>query len=225
MIMLPSGIEDFADPQLADYVLRAQGSATLSPRDRVKFFKLAWDAVGSEFASRHTQYEMFYAGAEFVTRGHSYRTYDWDRSTDLVGRLLASYDLEEEIQKAVLQKEHKEFHTVGLEEGWHIPPGYPDGIEQKILAGRLDEAGRRGSRTRLLRFQPGVFTTKPFVHEYWEEVFVISGDLIVGSDEQGQNGRRFLANSYACRPPGVFHGPFRSETGCLLLEIHYFDSK
>ena len=29
MIMLPSGIEDFADPKLADYVLRVQGSASL----------------------------------------------------------------------------------------------------------------------------------------------------------------------------------------------------
>ncbi|NKK61726.1 hypothetical protein [Rhizobium ruizarguesonis] len=29
------------------------------------------------------------------------------------------------------------------------------------------------------------------------------------------------AHPYACRPPGVFHGPFRSAMGCLLLEIHY----
>jgi 4-hydroxyphenylacetate 3-monooxygenase len=29
----------------------------------------AWDAIGSEFGSRHTQYEMFYAGARFVTAG------------------------------------------------------------------------------------------------------------------------------------------------------------
>ena len=35
----------------------------------MKFYKLAWDAVGSEFGSRHTQYEMFYAGATFVTKG------------------------------------------------------------------------------------------------------------------------------------------------------------
>ena len=48
-----------------------------SPQERVKFFKLAWDALGSEFASRHVQYEMFYAGASFVTRGHAYRTFDW----------------------------------------------------------------------------------------------------------------------------------------------------
>jgi 4-hydroxyphenylacetate 3-monooxygenase len=98
MIMLPSGIEDFADARLADYALRPQGCATLTPRERVKFFKLAWDAVGSEFASRHTQYEMFYAGASFVTKGHCYRTYNWDTAEALVGRLLGSYNLEDELK-------------------------------------------------------------------------------------------------------------------------------
>jgi hypothetical protein len=74
-----------------------------------------------------------------------------------------------------------------------------------------------------LRFQPGVFTTKPFVHEYWEEVYLVSGDLVVGNDEHGENGESFQPNTYACRPPGVHHGPFKSDKGCLLLEIHYFD--
>lgn len=97
MIMLPSGIEDLADASVGDYVLRAQGSPVLAPLERVKFFKLVWDAVGSEFASRHTQYEMFYAGAGFVTSGHSFRTYDWDCSTALVDRLLDGYNLTEEI--------------------------------------------------------------------------------------------------------------------------------
>ena len=63
------------------------------PADRVKLLKLAWDAVGSEFASRHTQYEMFYAGAQFVTRGHSFRTYDWDKATSLVTTISDRYDL------------------------------------------------------------------------------------------------------------------------------------
>jgi 4-hydroxyphenylacetate 3-monooxygenase len=91
MIMLPSGIEDFGDAGIADYVLRAQGSCAMPPEQRVKFFKLAWDAVGSEFASRHTQYEMFYAGAGFVTKAHSHRTYDWDGATGLVDRMMESY--------------------------------------------------------------------------------------------------------------------------------------
>ena len=122
-----------------------------------------------------------------------------------------------------IEKEHKEFHAVDLSEGWETPPGYPPGIHQKILAGRLDEKNRRGSRTRLLRFLPGVFTTKPFVHEYWEEVYLLSGDLIVGNDEQGRGGTRYAPNTFACRPPGAYHGPFKSETGCLLLENHYYD--
>jgi Protein of unknown function (DUF2848) len=122
-----------------------------------------------------------------------------------------------------IQKEHKEFHTIDLHNGWEVPPGYPSGIEQQVLAGSLDEAGKKGFRTRHLRFQPGVYTTVPFVHEYWEEVYVVSGDLIVGNDANGNGGERFGPNTYACRPPGTYHGPFKSENGCLLLEIHYYD--
>lgn len=121
-------------------------------------------------------------------------------------------------------KKHEEFHALDLDEGWQEPPGYPAGLQQKILSGELDEVARTGSRTRLLRFAPGVFTTAPFVHEYWEEVFLVSGDLFVGSDENGAGGERFVPHTYACRPPGVHHGPFRSERGCLLLEIHYYDA-
>lgn len=120
-------------------------------------------------------------------------------------------------------KKHDEFHTLDMEAGWEVPPGYPSGIKQKILAGGLDEANKRGSRTRLLKFDPGVFTTDPFVHEYWEEVFLVSGDLTVGNDKEGRGGTSFVPFTYACRPPGAFHGPFKSEKGCLLLEMHYFD--
>jgi 4-hydroxyphenylacetate 3-monooxygenase len=91
MIMLPSGREDLDDPTLAAYVLSAQGSGTRSPEERVRFFKLVWDAVGSEFGSRHTQYEMFYAGAGFVTKGHSYRYYDWQNASATVERCLDGY--------------------------------------------------------------------------------------------------------------------------------------
>lgn len=122
----------------------------------------------------------------------------------------------------MINKEHKEFYSVDMNEGWEVPPGYPTGIEQKILAGSLDEAGKTGSRTRLLRFKPGIYTTKPFVHDYWEEVYLVSGDLTVGNDDKGLGGEAFEPHTYACRPPGAFHGPFKSETGCVLLEIHYY---
>ena len=66
-------------------------------------------------------------------------------------------------------------------------------------------------------------TTKPFVHDYWEEVFLVSGDLIVGNDENGEGGENFVDYTYAVRPPGVHHGPFKSNGGALLFEIHYYD--
>ena len=56
---------------------------------RVELLKLIWDAVGSEFASRHFQYEMFYAGSGSVVQGRSYRNYDWERARAMVLRCLA----------------------------------------------------------------------------------------------------------------------------------------
>ena len=96
MIMLPSSVADFTNPELREMISITQQSPVRNSEDRVKFFKLAWDAVGSEFASRHTQYEMFYAGATFVTKNHSYRTYDWDESKALVGQVLNNYSLSDE---------------------------------------------------------------------------------------------------------------------------------
>ena len=121
-----------------------------------------------------------------------------------------------------MNKPHLEFHPVDMNEGWHTPAGYPAGIKQKILASDLDETQKMGSRSRLLKFEPGVYTTVPFVHDHWEEVYLMSGDLIVGNDKQGSGGEKFEGYTYAVRPPGVFHGPFKSDTGCILLETHFF---
>ena len=123
-----------------------------------------------------------------------------------------------------MNKPHLEFHTLNMNEGWETPVGYPEGIKQKILASDIDETKKMGSRTRLLRFAPGIYTTSPFVHDHWEEVFLVQGDLIVGNDDKGQGGQASRAFTYACRPPGVHHGPFTSKTGCLLYEIHYYET-
>jgi 4-hydroxyphenylacetate 3-monooxygenase len=93
MIMLPSSIDDFANPEIAHYIERTQRSPATDSVGRVKLFKLAWDAVGSEFGSRHLQYEMFYAGANMVTRGHAFRTCDWARAVGLVDDLMSRYEL------------------------------------------------------------------------------------------------------------------------------------
>lgn len=99
MIMLPSGVEDFANPMLRELINKTQKSPAVAPEERVKFFKLAWDAVGSEFASRHAQYEMFYAGAGFVTKGHSFRTYDWQGAVAMVDRLMAGCEVDHELAR------------------------------------------------------------------------------------------------------------------------------
>jgi len=97
LIMLPSSIHDFEDPRLKRIIDVTQRAAKMDPEEKVKFLKAAWDAIGSEFGSRHTQYEMFYAGARFVTAGHSYRTFDWDGATGLVDSLMGSYQLDDEL--------------------------------------------------------------------------------------------------------------------------------
>lgn len=93
LIMLPSSVDDFGNEKLRRIIRNTQRSDAMSPDERTKFLKACWDAIGSEFGSRHTQYEMFYAGAQFVTRGHSFRTYDWDGAKAMVDELLAGYEI------------------------------------------------------------------------------------------------------------------------------------
>ncbi|MEZ5878104.1 MAG: 4-hydroxyphenylacetate 3-hydroxylase N-terminal domain-containing protein [Tepidamorphaceae bacterium] len=100
LIMLPSSVQDYADENLRRIIRTTQCSPATSADERTKFMKACWDAVGSEFGSRHTQYEMFYAGAQFVTRGHSFRTYDWEAATGMIDELLAGYDISDEVAMA-----------------------------------------------------------------------------------------------------------------------------
>lgn len=124
----------------------------------------------------------------------------------------------------MIPKNHREFYKLNTNDGWEVPPGYPPGIKQKILSGELNESKKQGSRTRLLRILPGTYTTEPFVHDYWEEVFLFEGDLRVGNNSHGQGGDTFEPLTYAVRPPGTAHGPFASTAGCTVLEIHYYDN-
>jgi hypothetical protein len=122
-------------------------------------------------------------------------------------------------------KPHLEFVGVDMKNGWESPgANYPPGFAQKVLASDIDETAKRGSRTRLLKIEPGAYSTEPFVHDHWEEVFLVQGDLVVGNDAKGKGGQSSQAFTYACRPPGVRHGPFTTKHGCLLYEIHYYET-
>lgn len=75
-----------------------------------------------------------------------------------------------------------------------------------------------GEYTRLTRFVPGADTSAfgAKTHTYPEEVFIVSGRLY---DESF--GRWLTAGDYASRPPGERHGPFRTDTGCIVLELSF----
>ena len=50
--------------------------------------------MGTEFAGRQTQYEMFYSAAQHVIDSRVFSAFDWDYGCSLVNRCLESYGLE-----------------------------------------------------------------------------------------------------------------------------------
>jgi 4-hydroxyphenylacetate 3-monooxygenase len=93
-LQVPSSVHEFHSTESAPDILRYYQSAGLEAVDRVKLFKLVWEIVGSEFAGRHQQYEMFYAGAPFVAKSYAYTNYDFTEALSLVQRCLDSYHLD-----------------------------------------------------------------------------------------------------------------------------------
>ncbi len=93
LIMVPSSAADFDGGEIERLIGAAQRSPVTDALGRVKLMKLVWDAVGSEFGSRHLQYEMFYSGPQFAIRGNSYRFHDWSAPRAMVEGFMAGYDL------------------------------------------------------------------------------------------------------------------------------------
>ncbi len=83
----PSSIAAMDEPDLVDHA----GSPETGSEERIKLYGLAWDVIGGEFAGRHLQYEMFYAGATAVSQAHVRRTWRLEEATDLLDRVLAGW--------------------------------------------------------------------------------------------------------------------------------------
>ena len=63
LIYLPSHANDFKVPEVRKYLdPYVRGSNGYGAEDRVKLMKLMWDAMGTEFGSRHALYERNYFG-------------------------------------------------------------------------------------------------------------------------------------------------------------------
>ena len=91
VIQLPDSCLTISSAETADDVERYVRSSGFSSEEHIKLYRLAWDLIGSEFASRHHQYEMFYAGAPSVSKGHAFRNYRYDEAVAEVERFLGSY--------------------------------------------------------------------------------------------------------------------------------------
>lgn len=99
--------------------------------------------------------------------------------------------------------------------GWTpIPDSACEGLTERILAADPE----RGVATRMLRFAPGTDTTSNGVltHDFWEEVYILEGSLHDLTLDQV-----FTTGMYACRPPGMQHGPWISPDGCVTFEVRY----
>lgn len=95
MITLPSSAEDFENPEMRNDIDRYMQSASSDARTRFATLRLAWDFLGSEFGSRHAQYEKFYGGASFLVKQNVNRFFDYKRATAMVDAALALPPVEE----------------------------------------------------------------------------------------------------------------------------------
>lgn len=93
---------------------------------------------------------------------------------------------------------------------WHPAPGFDSGVWEKIVGGGRDA----GVATRFVRFDPGSGKDAVVTHDFWEEVYIVSGTFECG-------GRKYKEGCVAVRPPGMPHGPLHSASGCLLFEVRY----
>jgi ChrR Cupin-like domain len=105
------------------------------------------------------------------------------------------------------------FHHASREQ-WQAVPGLEGQVEALTL--RADAA--TGVVTRLTRFLPGADTSVlgPKVHDFPEDVLIVSGRLHDKAADQWLE-----AGHVACRPPGEVHGPFRTDIGCVVLDLAF----
>jgi 4-hydroxyphenylacetate 3-monooxygenase len=95
LIQLPSSYRDLLQPEVAALLSKYVRSPGHDAGARIKLFKLAWDALGSEFAGRHDQYERFYHGAPHVYLPAIVRDGNADGYVELARRCLDGYGLGE----------------------------------------------------------------------------------------------------------------------------------
>ena len=113
-----------------------------------------------------------------------------------------------------MPKTEREFFPVDSIDWIAAMGGAVPGLFERILATDPEH----GVATRMLRFDPGTDTSPAGVqvHEFWEEVYILEGSL-----HDLSLNETFSKGTYACRPPGMRHGPWIARDGCLTFEVRY----
>ena len=62
LLMTTSSYEDLLNPDLQPLIEKYYRGTSSTAADRIKLFKLIWDAIGTEFGARHELYEINYSG-------------------------------------------------------------------------------------------------------------------------------------------------------------------
>src|SRR4029453_10470245 len=88
VISLPSSVADFDNPEIAPYIERYMRSGSMDARSRTALVRMLWDFIGTEFGSRHQQYEKFYGGSSFIIKQNVYPNFDFKHATALVDAAL-----------------------------------------------------------------------------------------------------------------------------------------
>jgi hypothetical protein len=103
---------------------------------------------------------------------------------------------------------------------FHAATAYPgrswETIDTGVTQMLLNHDKSTGRRTTLQKWEAGGANAQshPFVHDYVEEIYLVEGDLYDTKLRQG-----WTAGAYAYRKPGMEHGPFTSEKGCLMFIV------
>lgn len=86
---MPADVSVLSDPALRETFERYWAAGEATAIDRLKLMKLAWDYLGSEFAGRHTQYERFYAGPQFVHAFYNFNNCPWNERKQQIDELMS----------------------------------------------------------------------------------------------------------------------------------------
>jgi hypothetical protein len=128
-----------------------------------------------------------------------------------------------------MPKPEIEFKDYDTSYEWRPVEGDTFGIKEKILSYDSDTGNytrmlkfppgleTKETLVRMLKFPPGLETNETLVHDFWEEVLIVEGSLYDIAKKE-----TYLPGYYACRPPGMNHGPYKIPFGCVTFEIRYY---